>query len=138
MQYLKIITWLLFVFSMLLLVSCDPGQIIRIENTSGAAASIEFVFKKGKEYYEFEDLRNGEVLFLQLSPGAPDSVKDFHFGIGHWKVQGSLDSLVAMVESVEIKSASATITYSGNEQVQTFFEDRIEGRMDQMILISIN
>ena len=121
----------------LLLISCDPGQILKIQNETDAAATIQINFKKGKEYYEFEDQRIEDKLMVQLAPNNQNSVKEFHFGIGHWKVQGSLDSLVAMVESIQIQTVNSTQTYEGEAQIKSFFEQRITGSKDEVILITL-
>ncbi|MFK7932128.1 MAG: hypothetical protein AB8G22_01380 [Saprospiraceae bacterium] len=124
-------------FSLFLLTSCDPGQILRIENQANSEANIQFVFKTDKAIYEFEDLRTGDTLNLKLAAAAENSVKEFHFGIGHWQVQGMMDSLVQMVESLEIQTAESTQTYQGTAQLEAFFKERITGRMEEVILITV-
>jgi len=123
--------------SFCLLTSCDPGQGLRIENQTDAPATIQFKFKKEKAHYIFEDLRKEDNLTITLGPDQQNATKEFHFGIGHWKVQGTLDSLVAMVESIEIKTVHATHTYKGQAQLQAFFEQRITGSYDEIIEIIV-
>lgn len=135
-MYSKITSFLLSLALLIALSSCDPAQSIRIENATNAPANIEVVFKSGKHYYEFEDQRIGDTLNITLDP--ENSVREFHFGIGHWKVMNSLDSLVAMVESIKITTESATQTFKGQDQIQTFFENKISGPQGQTIVISID
>lgn len=137
MVYQKISTYLIIGLSLFLLFSCDPSQIIRIENKTKAEANIEFTFKEGKRYYHFEDQIKDNQLKITLAPDAQNSMREFHFRMGHWKVQNSLDSLVGMIESIEIKTKSSTQTFSGKQQLHTFFEERITGSQDEIILIDL-
>ncbi len=133
----KIITYLIAGLFFFLLFSCDPSQIIRIENTTDAEANIEFTFKEGKRYYHFEDQIKENQLKITLAPDAQNSMREFHFRMGHWRVQNSLDSLVGMIESIEIKTKNTTQTFSGKQQLHTFFEERITGSQDEIILIDL-
>lgn len=137
MLYQKITTYLITGLSLFLLLSCDPSQIIRIENKTNAEANIEFTFKEGKRYYRFEDQIKDNQLKITLAPDAQNSMRDFHFKMGHWRVQNSLDSLVGMIESIEIATKNSTQTFSGKQQLHTFFEDRITGSQDEIILIDL-
>lgn len=137
MLYQKITTYLIAGLSLFLLLSCDPSQIIRIENKTNAEANIEFRFKEGKRYYRFEDQIKDNQLKITLAPDAQNSMRDFHFRMGHWRVQHSLDSLVGMIESIEIVTKNSTQTFSGKQQLYTFFEERITGSQDEIILIDL-
>ena len=88
----------------LVFVSCDPGQRIKIENTTDAPAKITFIFNKDHHYYQFEETGNPDTLTIQLDSTQNNSVKEFFFGIGTWKIQNSLDSLVAMVDLIEVET----------------------------------
>jgi hypothetical protein len=131
----KVIAYMISVLFLLPLISCDPAQSIRFENTTDAPATIELIFNNDKHYYQFEDQRKGDTLNITLNPENP--VREFHFGIGHWKVQNSLDSLVAMVESIKITTKYSTQTFKGKDQIQAFFEEKLSGRQDETIMISL-
>ena len=137
MVYQKITTYIIIGLSLFLLFSCDPSQIIRIENTTDAEANIEFTFKEGKRHYRFEDQIKDNQLKITLAPDAQNSMREFHFRMGHWRVQNSLDSLVGMIESIEITTKNSTQTFSGKQQLHTFFEERITGSQDEIILIDL-
>ena len=137
MTFQKIATYLVVGISFFLLFSCDPSQIIRIENNTDAEANIEFKFKEGKRYYQFEDQIKDNQLKIALAPDAQNAMKEFHFRMGHWRVQNSLDSLVGMIESIEIKTKNSTQTFTGKQQLHAFFEERITGSRDEIILIDL-
>lgn len=137
MIYQKITTYLIAGLSIFLLFSCDPSQIIRIENTTDAEANIEFVFKEGKRYYRFEDQIKENRLKINLASDAQNSMKEFYFRMGHWRVQNSLDSLVGMIESIKITTKNSTQTFTGKQQLHAFFEERITGSRDEIILIDL-
>lgn len=132
---LSINTFLLACLTFFLLTSCDPGQIIRIENQTNAAASIQFVFQGDERAYQFEEVSNSDTLTIRLAADEHNAVKEFHFGIGHWKVQYSMDKLVEMVASITIQTATSKAQFTGKEQIRTFFEQRITGSRDEIILI---
>lgn len=133
----KITTYLIAGLSTFLLLSCDPSQVIRIENTTNAEANIEFVFKEGKRYYRFEDQIKENRLKVNLSPDNQTTMKEFYFQMGHWRVQNSLDSLVEMIEAIKITTKNSTQTFKGNKQLHTFFEERITGSQEEIILIEL-
>ncbi|GEM_PF-4965952 len=137
MIYQKITTYLIAGLSIFLLFSCDPSQIIRIENTTDAEANIEFVFKEGKRYYRFEDQIKENRLKINLASDAQNSMKEFYFRMGHWRVQNSLDSLVGMIKSIKITTKNSTQTFKGKQQLHAFFEERITGSRDEIILIDL-
>lgn len=138
MNYSKICSIIIAVFSVFLLASCDPGQSIRIENQTNKTANIQFVFQGEDRQYQFEDLTNGDTLAIRLEPVGQNATKEFHFGIGHWKVEYSMDKLVEMVASVTIETATSKEIFSGKEQIRSFFEKRITGSRDEIILITLN
>ena len=121
-----------------LLCACDPGQIIRIENQTNANANIQFVFQGDDREYQFEDLAKSDTLIINLEPTGQNDTKEFHFGIGHWKIEYSMDKLVEMVASITIETATSKEIFKGKEQVRSFFEKRITGSRDEIILIDLN
>lgn len=134
----KINSVIIAIFSVFLLVSCDPGQSIVIENQTNANANIQFVFQGEDRPYQFEDLAQGDTLTIPLAPAGQNAAKEFHFGIGHWKVQYSMDKLVEMVASITIETTTSKELFTGKEQVRSFFEKRITGSRDEIILITLN
>ncbi|NOQ71916.1 MAG: hypothetical protein GQ574_07940 [Crocinitomix sp.] len=103
------------------LVSCDPAQTIEIENKADSKSSIKFFFN-GDEYHKFEGFLTKDSLILDLDSSEK---KIFHFGIGTWEMNNSLDSLIARVKKVEIETAKSTETFDTEARVKSFFWDRL-------------
>ncbi|MFT4762618.1 MAG: hypothetical protein ACI9XO_004856, partial [Paraglaciecola sp.] len=90
---------------LLTFVSCDPAQTILVTNETNADATVMVVFKKGDYRYKFIEPTASDTLIIDLEPKGQDSQKIFQFGLGTWKIQSSLDSLIAAVDLIEIKTS---------------------------------
>lgn len=113
--------------------SCDPAQTIYIENQTSAPASILFTFNPGAQEYRFPEADASDTFLVRLDTlGAS---QEFYFGMGTWDITYSMDSLVAAVASIEIKSIRSSESFVGPQQVRTFFIDRMSKRKDRIELI---
>lgn len=119
------------------LIACDPGQSLRIENTTDTPASVTFVFKPGHDHYMFEEFADSDTLRIELDPTPENSFREYHFGIGTWDIQGSLDSLVAMIELIEIETKKSKEIFRGRQQIRTFLEKNISGSRKEVIDIKL-
>lgn len=128
----------LFVAMVFAFASCDPGQSLRIENKTAEKASIKFVFKKDSQRYRFGEAEHSDTLLVELDSTKSNSMKEYHFGIGTWEIQSSFDSLVAMVESVEINTRTSKQIFAGEQQIRDFFKSRITGRHKETIEIKLD
>ncbi|MFT4760789.1 MAG: hypothetical protein ACI9LN_002767, partial [Saprospiraceae bacterium] len=72
-----------------------------------------------------------------LEPKGQDSQKIFQFGLGTWKIQSSLDSLIAAVDLIEIKTSQLKETFQGEKQIRGFIEERITGSRKELIEIKV-
>lgn len=128
--------WLLFlpVFTLL---ACDPAQTIRIENHSAGDAEITFSFNPDNRYAGFGNSDPNEALKVVLDSTAENSVREYYFGMGTWKIQSSLDSLIAAVNSIEISTPGSTQTFTGEQQIRRFFESRISDKHKEVIEIRL-
>ncbi|MFT5166992.1 MAG: hypothetical protein ACI8P3_002229 [Saprospiraceae bacterium] len=125
-------------FLMLLtFISCDPAQTIQFANQTDDAATVMIVFKKGDHVYKFVEPTESDTLIIDLEPKGQNAVRTFHFGLGTWKIQNSVDSLIAAVELIEIKTAKSKETYQGEQQIRTFIKDRIAGSFKELIEIKL-
>jgi hypothetical protein len=122
---------------LLIFVSCDPAQTIQIVNQTDADATVMLVFKKGEHAYKFVEPTQSDTLIIDLEPKDQNAVWNFQFGLGTWKIQSSLDSLIAAVESIEIKTSESTERYQGEQQIRAFIEDRIGGSRKELIEIKL-
>ena len=95
------------------------------------------VFKKGEHIYKFVEPTASDTLIIDLGPKGQDSQKVFQFGLGTWKIQSSLDSLIAAVELIEIKTSKSKETYQGEKQIRGFIKERIKGSQKELIEIKI-
>jgi len=131
-RYNVLIIFMVIGFS---LTSCDPAQTVEIENKSHDVSTIKFFFT-GDGYYQFNNFLTKDSLVLRLDSG---QTKDFHFGIGTWEINNSLDSLVSRVERIEIHTKKSTELLESKTQVKSFFLDRlIDDRYKARILIKID
>jgi len=68
----------------------------------------------------------------------PNDTKFYAFGLGGWKRDHFMDSLVSRVEHVEITTLKRTEVYKGNRQINAFFEDRLtDVKWKALILIEL-
>jgi hypothetical protein len=95
------------------------------------------VFKKGDHAYKFVGPTESDTLIIDLEPKNQDAVRTFQFGLGTWEVQSSLESLIAAVELIEIKTSKSTERFQGEQQIRTFIEDRVAGRRKELIEIEL-
>jgi hypothetical protein len=119
------------------LVSCDPAQTIQIVNESHDAATVTVVFKKGLHDYKFVEPTASDTLIIALEPTGQNAVWNFQFGLGTWKIQSSIDSLIGAMDRIEIVSSKSTEIYQGEQQIRTFLEDRITGNRKELIEIKL-
>jgi len=117
--------------------SCDPAQTVLISNETDADATVMVVFKKGDYRYKFVEPTVSDTLIIDLEPKGQNSKEVFQFGLGTWKIQSSLDSLIAAVELIEIKTSKSKETYQGEQQIRAFIEDRISGSRKEVIEIKL-
>ncbi len=122
---------------LLTFISCDPAQTVLITNETETNASVMVVFKKGDHHYKFVEPTASDTLIIDLEPKGQNSEKIFQFGLGTWKIQSSLDSLIAAVELIEIKTSKSKETYQGEQQIRAFIEDRITGSRKELIEIKL-
>ncbi len=122
--------------SLVLLSSCDPIQSIYIENQTSKPASVLFTFNPGAQDYRFQEAEGADTYLVRLdSMGAS---QEFYFAMGTWGISSSLDSLVAAVASVEIKSERSSESFVGPQQVRVFFTDRIPKKRKERIEIILD
>lgn len=126
----------------LLFMACDPAQTLFIRNETDGDVQLIIGFEKNNAYRQrfmenMTDNLSSDTLTINLDTTAQNSSKEFHFGIGHWKVQNELDSLAASVEWIEIKTAKSTKLFSTTSEIKTFFEERLVGRSNERIEIII-
>lgn len=122
---------------LLTFISCDPAQTVLISNETNADATVMVVFKKGDYSYKFVEPTASDTLIIDLEPKGGNSQKVFQFGLGTWKIQSSLDSLVAAVDLIEIKTSKSKEVFQGEKQIKAFIEERISGRQKQLIEIKL-
>ena len=122
---------------LLTFVSCDPAQTLLISNETDADATVMVVFKKGDYQYKFVEPLASDTLVIVLEPKGQDSQKRFHFGLGTWKIQSSLDSLIAAMDLIEIKTSESKETFQGEKQIRTFIKKRIKGSRKELIEIKL-
>lgn len=118
--------------------SCDPAQTLLISNETNADATVMVVFNKGEHYYKFVEPSASDTLIINLEPKGQDSQKTFRFGIGTWNIQSSIDSLIAAVDLIEIKTSKSTENFQGEKQIRAFIKERIRGRQKELIEIKVN
>ena len=134
---LSLIKYLGFFLLLLIFTSCDPAQTIRISNETDDEATVTVVFKKGDHNYKFVEPTESDTLIIDLEPKGQNSEKIFQFGLGNWKIQSSLDSLIAAVELIELSTSKSKETYRGEQQIRAFIEDRITGSRKELIEIKL-
>jgi hypothetical protein len=77
-------------------------------------------------------------LVIDLEPQGQNSQKVFQFGIGTWNIQSSIDSLIAAVDLIEIRTSKSKEIFQGEKQIRAFIEQRIRGRQKELIEIKVN
>lgn len=105
-----------------LLTSCDPMQSMQIVNQGKHPATITFAFTQADRLYQFGEADTLQNYALSLEPGAS---QEFGFGMGHWKVAYSMDSLVASVQRIEIRSNNSAKIFEGEQEIRKFFTQAI-------------
>ncbi|MGK0309048.1 MAG: hypothetical protein ACI8RP_002016 [Urechidicola sp.] len=118
--------------------SCDPAQTLLISNETDADATVIVVFNKGAHYYKFVEPSASDTLVINLEPQGQNSQKVFQFGIGTWNIQSSIDSLIAAVDLIEIKTSKSKEIFQGEKQIRAFIEERVSGRQKELIEIKVN
>jgi hypothetical protein len=121
------------------LASCDPMQTIEIQNKLLSESTIKFYFSKADfyefdEFDEFDEFLTKDSLILTL---APHENKAYHFGIGTWEINNSIDSLISRVDKVEIVTENSTERFTGKNQISTFFITRLDDSNKAGIIIEI-
>ena len=134
---LTVITKIALFFLLLTFFSCDPSQSLRITNETDSDAQVMFVFKKGERSYKFAESLTADTLLVELEPKGQNAIREFHFGLGTWKIQSSLDSLISALEKIQLKSSTSTQTYTGAEQIRAFIKSRISGQQKEVIDIRL-
>ncbi len=134
---LNLFKYLGFFLVLLTFISCDPAQTLKISNETDADATVMVVFKKGEHAYKFVEPTASDTLIIELEPKGQNSEEIFQFGLGTWKIQSSLDSLIAAVESIELSTSKSKETYQGEQQIRAFIEDRISGSRKEVIEIKL-
>lgn len=120
----------------MLFLSCDPGQSMEIKNETKKDASVLIVFKKDvKRYYMFHYLAEKDSLLITLDTTLENSVQSFEFGLGTWEMDNRIDSLITMVESVEINTWKSKEIFLGEKQVEDFFKSRLKGKYKERLEI---
>ncbi len=129
----------MFVLLLLPLVftSCDPALTLKIENKTNADAKVKFGFKHDRHYYKFDEFTQKDTLIVTLDSTAQNRIREYRFGIGTWAIQSSFDSLIAMVDWVEVVTWKSTETYQGATQIREFFKSRITGRKKESIVVNL-
>lgn len=122
---------------LLTFVSCDSAQTLLISNETDADATVMVVFKKGDYHYKFVEPTASDTLIIDLEPKGQDSQKTFHFGLGTWNIQGSLDSLIAAVDLIEIKTSKSKEIFQGEKQIRAFIKKRVKGSRKELIEIKL-
>lgn len=117
--------------------SCDPDQSLKIENKTKAKASIKFIFRKGKRPNRFEEFAKQDTLLVSLDTMPNKTIKDFSFGLGTWYVQDRLDSLISIVDYIEVETWKSKEIYSNKIQIKEFFKSRLNGRLHKQIEIKL-
>lgn len=130
--YLVWICSLAFVF-----VSCDPAQSILIENKTDSEATITFVFNQGHHDYKFSAPGESDTLSINLEKTGQDAVREFQFGLGTWKIQSSLDSLIAAIAVISIETVKSKEIFNDEKQIREFLESRISGSQKEVIEIRL-
>jgi len=123
----------LLIFISILFAACDPAQSIYLENRTSAPATVLFTFNAGSESYRFPEANESNTFLVSLD--TTGASQEIYFGLGTWKIQSSLDSLVAAVASIEIKSERSSESFVGAQQVRTFFTERIPKKRKSRIEI---
>lgn len=72
-----------------------------------------------------------------MEPKDQNAVQEFHFGLGTWKIERSLDSLIAAIEGITLETSKSTEVYQGEQQIRAFIEDRISGSRNEIIDIKL-
>jgi hypothetical protein len=121
----------------LIFTSCDPAQTIQFANQTDDTAVVMVIFKKGDHIYKFVAPTESDTLIINLEPKNQHSARTFQFGLGTWKIQSSIDSLIAAMELIEIRTSKSTERYQGEKQIRTFIEDRIAGSRKELIEIEL-
>ena len=128
---------LIFFLFLLIFTSCDPAQTLLVSNETDAEATVTVVFNKGEHAYKFIEPTASDTLIIDLEPKGQNSEEVFQFGLGTWKIQSSIDSLIAAVNLIEIKTSKSTERYQGEQQIRAFIEDRISGSRKEVIEIKL-
>jgi hypothetical protein len=108
-------------------------QTIEIENKLLSESTIKFYFS-GADFYEFDEFLTKDSLILNL---ASHENKAYHFGIGTWEINNSIDSLISRVDKVEIVTENSTERFAGKYQISTFFRTRLDDSNKAGIIIEI-
>lgn len=124
-------------FLLLTFVSCDPAQTMLISNETNADATVMVVFKKGEHYYKFPEPTASDTLIIELEGEGPDAQKVFQFGLGTWEIQSSLDSLIAAMDLIEIKTSKSKQTFQGEQQIRTFIKESVSRKQKELIEIKL-
>ena len=121
--------------TLVIFASCDPGQNLIIENKTEKLAHVMIVFNKNTQHDMFGEGLDSDTLILALDPTNDTQRREYFFGMGTWKIQSSLDELIAMVNRIEIVTWKSKQIYQEEEQIRDFFESRITGNKKELIEI---
>ena len=84
--------------------------------------------------YKFNENQESDTLKIELGTTENNS-KIYEFGLGTWKIQSSLDSLISVVKSIDIETTKSKEFFQGEQQIRAFFESRISGSRKEIIEI---
>ena len=134
MKYIKPV---LCILSFLIYASCDPAQSLGIINRTNSNAVITFHFKENSQQALFPEFGKSDTLLIELDTTAENSSREYFFGLGTWKVLNQLDSLISIVDFIELETGKSKQVFQGEKQIRKFFEDRITSRRQERIEIII-
>ncbi|MFT5166293.1 MAG: hypothetical protein ACI8P3_001524 [Saprospiraceae bacterium] len=129
--------WFLLFLIALTFGACDPVHGLRIENKTVEKAKVTIVFKKGEYQYKFNEEINSDTLVIELDSTMNNRVREYHFGLGTWKIQGMVDSLAIAVESIELETWKSKQVFKGEKQISDFFKSRVSERDQGVIEIQL-
>jgi hypothetical protein len=107
------------------------------QNATSSNATVTFIFSPGEHMYKFKEDPFSDTLVVELANTPENSFWQIDFGIGTWEVQGSLDSLVAALESIRIQSLNFNETFDEKQDIRNYLEDKLVGRFKETIEIKL-
>lgn len=125
---------ILFFFSAMLLMSCDPAHSIYLINNTGNKAKIKFIMNSKIPNYRLSEISKDSIVF---NVNQKDTA-EIYYGIGTWS-EKEIDEMSKSIKNIEIETNDIKTVYKTQNSISNLLNKKKEGFWwKTKIIIEIN